>query len=176
MKRIFLGGTCTEGTTWREEIIPLLEKAGLEYFNPVVAKGDWDEAAQQNELNERNGCDFTTYKKKKKMTGVYSVAEAVDDSNKRPEKVILIVLEKDGDDSFDEAQMDSLESVGLMVERNGGFYGKSLEAAVLFMYHSTDTVIDDVPHVDDVVTEEITPATEALNKAFTEPWIKLYTK
>ena len=36
MKKVFLGGTCNE-STWRNELIPLLENAGVEYFNPVVS-------------------------------------------------------------------------------------------------------------------------------------------
>ena len=35
MKKVFLGGTCN-GSTWREELIPILE---INYFNPVVS--DW---------------------------------------------------------------------------------------------------------------------------------------
>ena len=38
--KVFLGGTCNE-STWRDEIIPLLEEAGIDYFNPVVE--DWTE-------------------------------------------------------------------------------------------------------------------------------------
>ena len=36
--RVFLGGTCG-GSTWRNQIIPMLEKAGINYFDPVVS--DW---------------------------------------------------------------------------------------------------------------------------------------
>lgn len=41
--KIFLGGTCCE-TTWRDELIPYLEKANIEYFNPVVK--DWTPECQ----------------------------------------------------------------------------------------------------------------------------------
>lgn len=36
--KIFLGGTCA-GTTWRNELIPILDKFLIKYFNPVV--DDW---------------------------------------------------------------------------------------------------------------------------------------
>ena len=36
------------------------------------------------------------------MTGVYSIAEVVDDSNKRPGKTILVILRDDGDKKFTE--------------------------------------------------------------------------
>jgi hypothetical protein len=45
---IGLFGTCAN-STWREAIVqPILEKAGVEYFNPVVA--DWNEESQKNEV------------------------------------------------------------------------------------------------------------------------------
>jgi hypothetical protein len=57
------------------------------------------------------------------MTGVYSIAEVVDDSNKRPDKAILCVLHtdtKDGEElSFSPAQTKSLAAVERMVAKNG---------------------------------------------------------
>ena len=46
MKKVFLGGTCNE-STWRNELIPLLENAGVEYFNPVV--DNWTPECQEEE-------------------------------------------------------------------------------------------------------------------------------
>ena len=133
MKRVFLGGTCS--SEWREVMIPLLEKAGLGYFNPVLPDSeDWNEEAQQIELNERAACDFCVYTITPKMDGVYSITEVVDDSNKRPQKVIFVVLEKDGKDTFTADQLKSLESVGLMIERNKGLYCQDLETAVKHMF------------------------------------------
>lgn len=34
MKKVFLGGTCNE-STWRDELIPHLEKMGIEYYIPL---------------------------------------------------------------------------------------------------------------------------------------------
>ena len=75
------------------------------------------------------------------MVGVYSIAEAVDDSNKRPEKTVFCFLEVDdtrGDDNdkkndtqkekatnecrFDQRQVASLNAVGQMIEMNGGVW------------------------------------------------------
>lgn len=52
--------------------------------------------------------------------GVYRIAEVVDDSNKRPQKTILCVLEKDGDLIFSKGQMKSLGQVTRVVKSNGG--------------------------------------------------------
>jgi len=54
------------------------------------------------------------------MTGVYSIAEVVDDSNKRPEKTVFCVLPVDGENEFDNGQMKSLMAVSKMVKNNGG--------------------------------------------------------
>jgi hypothetical protein len=114
-KKVFLGGTCN-GSQWREKIKPLLR---IDYFDPVC-EGEWNEEAYQRELHERETSDFVMYVITPRMTGVYSIAEVVDDSNKRPEKTLFCYLTSDGDDVFSEAQLKSLKAVSRMVENNGG--------------------------------------------------------
>lgn len=135
MKKVFLGGTCND-SSWRNELIPMLD---IDYFNPVV--DDWTEECYQEELRQREICDYCLYVITPRMTGVYSIAEVVDDSNKRPSKTIFCVLEKDINPfknlssdwnvpdyiSFNYGQLKSLDKVGRMVESNGGKYFKSLE-------------------------------------------------
>lgn len=133
MKKVFLGGTCNE-STWRNRIIPLLNEFGLDHFNPVV--DNWNEKAQKNELRERNNCDFCLYTITPKMTGVYAIAEVVDDSNKRPDKTIFIILRNDGKTKFNDEQWKSLSAVADMVERNGGKVFTALWAAASYMADS----------------------------------------
>jgi hypothetical protein len=111
--RVFLGGTCNE-STWRDELIPELE---IDYFNPVVK--DWKPEDQARELEERATCDYLLYCLTPKMTGFYSVAEVVDDSNKRPDKTVFFFWEKDGEESFNEAQTKSLKMLVKMLRDNG---------------------------------------------------------
>lgn len=118
--KVFLGGTCNN-TTWRDELI---KKLKISYFNPVV--DDWNEEAYQRELQEREICDFCLYTITPKMTGVYSIAEVIDDSNKRPEKTIFCLLIRDESDLFDDGQRKSLIKVGEMVECNGGKFFTNL--------------------------------------------------
>lgn len=125
--KVFLGGTVNQ-SKWRDYVIPKLK---IQYFNPVVA--NWDEAAYQRELYEREHCDFCAYVITPKMTGVYSIAEVVDDSNKRPEKTLLCILKREGQDAFDPAQINSLERVGQMVENNGGRWFRSLDEMIDFL-------------------------------------------
>ena len=128
-KKVFLGGTCNE-SKWRDELIPMLK---IDYFNPVV--DDWTEEYYQEELRQREICDYCLYVITPRMTGVYSIAEVVDDSNKRPNKTILCVLRKDIDSElfFNKTQMKSLDKVGQMVKMNGGKYFKSLEEVAAYL-------------------------------------------
>lgn len=124
MAKVFLGGTCNN-TTWREKLISMLK---IDYFNPVV--DNWTSECKIKEMVERNICDYCLYVITPSMTGVYSIAEVIDDSNKRPEKTIFCILEKDVDDNgkrFDKSQLKSLNEVGRMVLRNGGEFFRSLE-------------------------------------------------
>ena len=127
--KVFLGGTCNE-STWRDELIKHLT---IDYFNPVVP--DWTEECYKRELYEREHCDICLYCITPKMTGVYSIAEVIDDSNKRPEKTLFVFLPRDKDKMFDMGQIKSLKKVGVMVDKNGGkwiqdFRIKSIAAVV----------------------------------------------
>ncbi|MEM1136066.1 MAG: nucleoside 2-deoxyribosyltransferase domain-containing protein [Bacteroidota bacterium] len=133
MIKVFLGGTANK-SAWRNYIIPKLK---INYFNPVV--DDWNDEAYKKELYEREHCDFCIYVITPKMTGVYSIAEVIDDSNKRPEKTLFCVLTKDGGDSFTPAQKKSLEAVGRMVEENGGKWFRSLLKMIDFLNHFQQT-------------------------------------
>ena len=90
MKKVFLGGTCNE-STWRDELIKSLE---IGYFNPVV--DDWTPECMAEELRQRESCDYCLYVITGKLTGVYSIAEVVDDSCKRPGKTIFCISTHDG--------------------------------------------------------------------------------
>lgn len=111
--KVFLGGTCN-GSDWRNDLIEMLD---VDYFNPVV--DDWNEEAQREELLQRKKCDFVLYTLTPKMKGVYSIAEVVDDSNKRPHKTLLCILTEDDTEKFDKHQIKSLAMVQQMVESNG---------------------------------------------------------
>lgn len=131
--KVFLGGTCAE-STWRQELISMLEPH-VEYFNPVVP--DWNDAAQKRELEERKNCDYCLYVITPRMQGVYSIAEVIDDANKRYEKTIFCFLTEDGDFKFNDGQIRSLDQVKKMVERNGGKTFDSLQGIANFLNHGS---------------------------------------
>ena len=135
-KRVFLGGTCNE-STWRGELTSMLE---IDYFDPVV--DDWTPECMEEEVRQRKQCDFVLYVITPLMKGVYSIAEVVDDSNKRPDKTVFCVLEKDVREfkimkstgihstseeiSFSKGQLKSLGQVKNMVKENGATVCESL--------------------------------------------------
>ena len=87
--KVFLGRTCN-GDDWRSDFI---SKLTCDYFNPVV--DDWNEEAQQNEIYEREHADYVLYCLTSDMIGFYSIAEVVEDSNKRPDKTLFVVKDFD---------------------------------------------------------------------------------
>lgn len=127
LKRVFLGGTCND-STWRDELVKLLK---IDSYNPVVE--DWTPECMDEEIRQRETCDFCLYVLTPKMTGVYSIAEVVDDSNKRPGKTIFCVMDDDDDYLFGRHQMKSLNQVGKMVKGNGGQWFTSLEETAEYL-------------------------------------------
>ncbi len=130
MKRAFLGGTCNQ-SIWRKQMIEYLNDKDMEYFNPVT--NDWNDEAQANEIHERKISDFCLYTLTPRMTGTYSIAEVVDDSNKRPEKTVMVLLKEDGKERFTKGQWRSLGAVANMVKKNGGQVFDDLKLAALYM-------------------------------------------
>jgi hypothetical protein len=99
----------------------------LDFFDPVVP--DWTPERQAREIEERARSDVALYCLTPKMTGVYSIAEVVDDCHGPARGVVLVVLDEDGDEVFPEAMSRSLGAVEALVRSNGGVTFRSLEAA-----------------------------------------------
>ena len=128
--KIFLGGTCNN-SNWRDTLKPMLTANNIDFFDPVV--DDWNEEAQEREIKERKTADIVLYTLTPKMKGCYSVAEVVDDSNKRPEKTILIILQHDDDKYWLTHQIKSMEMVEKMVSENGAHTFKSFKSLIEFL-------------------------------------------
>ncbi len=138
MKKVFLGGTIND-SLWRDYFIPHLK---ISYYNPVVA--EWNDEAYKRELFERENCDYCLYVVTPRLEGVYSIAEAVDDSNKRPAKTIFCIMVKDGDKEFSEFQVKSLIAVGKMIRKNGARWFGSLDEVIEFLNTNVETDEDKV--------------------------------
>lgn len=129
--KVFLGGTCN-GSTWREDLIPLLK---VDYFNPVVE--EWTTDCMAREIKEREECDFCLYVITPLMKGVYSIAEAVEDSIKRPEKTLFCVLDNEYGNGkhtvFEGHELKSLEQTKQMIQKNGALCFNTLGEVAAFL-------------------------------------------
>jgi hypothetical protein len=131
---VFLGGTCNN-SLWREALIKDLK---INYFNPVVK--DWTPECMDEEIKQRQDCDVCLYVITPRMTGVYSIAEVVDDSNKRPEKTIFCITEFDIDPdnnedtiTYEDNAKKSLIQVAKMVEENGAKVFQTLKETLNYL-------------------------------------------
>lgn len=129
MKKVFLGGTCN-GSLWRNEVI---KKLKIHYYNPVGEK--WTPEMMEEELKQRDESDFCLYVLTPKMEGVYSIAEVVDDSNKRPAKTVFCFINNDEGNTFSDVQVRSLEQVKKMVKGNGATCFDTLHEVTEFLNH-----------------------------------------
>lgn len=120
--KVFLGGTCS-GYRWRNDLIPLLK---CDYYNPMT-KG-WGESQRQKEVHERETADFVLYTITNHIRGVYSIAEVVDDSNKRPEKTLFCNLYNKED-----GMSHSMAAVEKLLINNGIHVFHSLEEVAEFL-------------------------------------------
>lgn len=125
--KVFLGGT-VNGSKWRDEII---SKLRIEYFNPVVDV--WDDEARANEQEAVKTSDYFLFVITPKMNGFYSIAEAVDASNKNPKNTIFCILESDEGDEWNSHQMKSVIQTKRMVRDNGAVVLDSLDEIVEFL-------------------------------------------
>lgn len=123
MTKVFLGGTCNK-STWRDELIPLLK---IDYFNPVV--NDWTPECQAREIEEREKADFKLFVITAAMTGVFSIAEAVEEAIKNPIQTILVVIEE----GFSAGQLKSLKATSDLIKRNGAYVFDSLHEIAEFL-------------------------------------------
>lgn len=117
--RVFMGGTCA-GYKWRDDLVKLVY-GNARMFNPIVK--NWNETHRLHEVEQRQKADVALYVLTPDMAGVYSVAEVVDDSNKRPTKTVLCILDRKG---FDRKTNHSLQAVCNLVLENGGCVYESL--------------------------------------------------
>lgn len=126
--KVFLGGTCAE-SKWREKLIPLLK---CDYFNPVVK--DWTPECQQIEENEKMGCNYHLYVITPKMKGMFSIAEAVNDSKELQQGCCVFCVTKEEDDrDWDESERRSLNAVSNMIANNGGRVFNNLDDVVKYL-------------------------------------------
>jgi len=118
----FLGGTCA-GTKWRDELMPMLDKFGVKYFNPVVK--NWTEACIAIEEDEKNNkCNCHLYVITPDIKGTYSIAEIVHSAHlanmygTSVDKMMFVILDYK-DKPWQKHEIKSLNAVTKLVENIG---------------------------------------------------------
>jgi len=101
-------------------------------------------------MRQKEICDFVLYVITKEMSGVYSIAEVADDSNKRPERTIFCYLEE----GFEESQIKSLKAVANLVKINGAKVCDSLEEVVEYLNSKQLGLVEEITSIDS--TSQIT--------------------
>jgi hypothetical protein len=133
--KVFLGGTCNE-SKWRDELIKMID---VDYFNPVVE--DWTEECMTIEREQREICDISLYVITPRMSGVFAIAEVIDDVHRKGGRTWFCFLKKDwiypawnpseGNIAehieFGKGQVKSLEQVSELITRRNGLVFESLE-------------------------------------------------
>lgn len=114
--KVFLGGTCAT-STWREELEEKLDYERIETFNPVVP--DWTPECQAEEDYHREHDDICLYVITPEGEGFYSFVEVTDDSNKRPNKTVLCVLESANGKTFEGHTKKCVLKTMKLVAQNG---------------------------------------------------------
>jgi hypothetical protein len=132
MIKVFMGGTLP-GYDWRKLLKEMADGSKIEFLNPVVPV--WTDEARENERLKRESSDFVLYVITPYMHGVYSIAEAVDDSNKRPEKTLFCVLQSRSEDKkvYSPRQWRSLLETMELIRKNGAEVFNSLEAICVYL-------------------------------------------
>jgi hypothetical protein len=139
--KVYLAGTCN-GSTWRDELIPLLDEAGIDYFNPIGMGNDSQVA-----------CDVCLYTITPRMTDSFAITEIVEDAVQRSGKTIFNVLPGDGDEDvrFNSEQIDLLIQAGKQIAESGGIFVSGLDV-VMTALQTMDHLVETTP---EVVTETV---------------------
>lgn len=134
---VFLGGTCSE-STWRDELMTMLDSAKVDAFNPVV--DDWNEEAQAREDFHKANDDFCLYVLTPEMTGIYSIFEVACDGCKRPDRTIFCVLpERDGK-TFEVFLQKNFTKIKKDLRKEGVTVCESLEEVATFLNAYTSQI------------------------------------
>lgn len=128
--KVFLGGTCAE-SKWRDYIIPKLK---CDYFNPVV--DDWTPECQEIEEREKRICGCHLYVITPKMKGVFSIAEATNDSIYMGNRCVFCITKEDDDRDWTDGEMKSLKATGNLIAENGGKVFYSLDDVIDYLNDS----------------------------------------
>jgi glutamine synthetase adenylyltransferase len=110
--KVFLGGTID--AEWRQQFITMLS-SNVSYFNPIV--DNWTEADKLNEEYAKLTCNVHLYYITSNMSGVYSIAEAIDSANRNN----IITIFQVNPEGFDESQINSFKATCDLIRKQNAY-------------------------------------------------------
>ncbi|MBC2712869.1 MAG: hypothetical protein HGJ94_18325 [Desulfosarcina sp.] len=116
MKRVYLGGSNGEGSTWRNALI---ERLKIEFIFPAPYEFS-DTPARLAAESDRHACDVDLHVLTPCCTEFYHIANLMRESVLRPNKVVFSMLREDGGKVFNDRELILIEEVMLMVAETGG--------------------------------------------------------
>lgn len=127
--RVFMGGTC-QGFDWRKVLEKRMDDCeNVELFNPVVDNWTCERIRIENEY--KNSCEICLFIITPYMEGIYSIAEVVDLSNKKPKGLIFAYIDHFEDDKevrdFTNKMKHSLDVTAELISKNGAVVFTSLD-------------------------------------------------
>lgn len=115
-------------------LINLKSELRIDHFDPSTLPNDFHSFKVSKEAWEN--CDYCLYIISPLMKGFDQIVNAVDDSNKRPNKTLYCFLLEADNSKFTEHQVKSLKAIGETVKKNGARWFESLSEAVQFLNDS----------------------------------------
>ena len=110
--KVFLGGTIN--SDWRTHFVDMLN-SNVKTFNPV--KQNWTDADKLNEEHEKLTCNVHLYYIASNMSGVYSIAEAIDSANRNN----IITIFQVNPEGFDESQINSFKATCDLIRKQNAY-------------------------------------------------------
>lgn len=130
MITVFLGGTCN-GSTWRDELMPMLESEKISAFNPVVEH--WDEKAQAEEDFHKENDDIMLYVFTPEFKGIYSAFEVAMLSCKNPGSVVCCILNERDGKTYEPHVQKNMKKIKKDLLENGTLVLDSLEEVANYL-------------------------------------------
>lgn len=119
---------------YRRLIIKNSPCGAVDTFNPVVDA--WNETAQANEDWHKANDDFCLYVLTLEMSGLYSIFEVADSSNKQPERTICCFFKSRNGKEFDDQYWRGIKKMKRDLLKNGATVCEDLAEVAAFLNQS----------------------------------------
>ncbi len=126
---VFLGGTCA-GSTWREELMPMLGDH-VETYNPVVP--NWTPECRSIEDAHRKNDDICLYVITPEGEGFYSFVEVIDDSHTKPARTVHCIFNERKGKENSKQNLECAKKTAQLAAENGATICTSLEEVAAFL-------------------------------------------